>query len=103
MGISIGVGLQHEFTCPSAHQFRALTKCANQEAVNHNISPCIHVTDVFCSYINLLFCLGDDSEITFDPGDIITDIEQIDEGWWRGKGPGGHVGLFPANYVELIA
>lgn len=46
---------------------------------------------------------GDDSEITFDPGDIITDIEQIDDGWWKGKGPDGQVGLFPANYVELIA
>lgn len=49
------------------------------------------------------FFLGDDSEITFDPDDIITDIEQIDEGWWKGKGPDGQVGLFPANYVELIA
>lgn len=51
---------------------------------------------------SLLF-LGDETEITFDPGDIITNIEQIDDGWWRGQGPDGHVGLFPANYVELIA
>ncbi|XP_078668060.1 LOW QUALITY PROTEIN: uncharacterized protein LOC144909751 [Branchiostoma floridae x Branchiostoma belcheri] len=43
-----------------------------------------------------------DDEITFDPDDIITDIEQIDEGWWRGVGPDGTYGLFPANYVELI-
>lgn len=44
----------------------------------------------------------DDTEITFDPGDIITQIEQIDEGWWRGQNPSGNYGLFPANYVELI-
>lgn len=44
----------------------------------------------------------DDTEVTFDPGDIITQIEQIDEGWWRGQAPSGEFGLFPANYVELI-
>ncbi|XP_055316713.1 drebrin-like protein [Sitodiplosis mosellana] len=44
----------------------------------------------------------DESEITFDPGDIITHIDQIDEGWWQGLGPDGAYGLFPANYVELL-
>ncbi|PIO24990.1 hypothetical protein AB205_0181440, partial [Aquarana catesbeiana] len=42
---------------------------------------------------------GDD-EISFDPDDIITNIEMIDEGWWRGMGKERY-GLFPANYVEL--
>ncbi|XP_039604982.1 src substrate cortactin-like isoform X2 [Polypterus senegalus] len=42
---------------------------------------------------------GDD-EISFDPDDIITNIEMIDEGWWRGICKGAY-GLFPANYVEL--
>ena len=46
---------------------------------------------------------ADESEITFDPEDIITNVEQIDEGWWRGTGPDGSTGMFPANYVELIA
>ncbi|RLV63707.1 hypothetical protein DV515_00017995 [Chloebia gouldiae] len=36
------------------------------------------------------------------PQNIITNIEMIDEGWWRGYGPDGHFGMFPANYVELI-
>lgn len=45
---------------------------------------------------------ADPTEITFDPGDIITHIDQIDEGWWQGLGPDGTFGLFPANYVELI-
>ncbi|XP_010874681.2 drebrin-like b isoform X2 [Esox lucius] len=45
---------------------------------------------------------ADDTEISFDPDDIITGIEMIDEGWWRGYGPGGHFGMFPANYVELV-
>ncbi|CAL1616132.1 unnamed protein product [Knipowitschia caucasica] len=45
---------------------------------------------------------ADDTEISFDPDDIITSIEMIDEGWWRGYGPDGHFGMFPANYVELV-
>lgn len=45
---------------------------------------------------------ADDTEITFDPGDIITHIDTIDEGWWQGLGPDGTYGLFPANYVEVI-
>lgn len=45
---------------------------------------------------------ADDTEITFDPGDIITHIDTIDEGWWQGLAPDGTYGLFPANYVEVI-
>ncbi|XP_067088251.1 drebrin-like protein B [Osmerus mordax] len=45
---------------------------------------------------------ADDSEITFDPDDIISGIEMVDEGWWRGFGPDGHYGMFPANYVQLL-
>ncbi|XP_004835687.1 hematopoietic lineage cell-specific protein isoform X2 [Heterocephalus glaber] len=40
-------------------------------------------------------------ELSFDPDDIITDIEMVDEGWWRGCCR-GHFGLFPANYVKLL-
>ncbi|XP_074840365.1 src substrate cortactin-like isoform X2 [Carettochelys insculpta] len=43
---------------------------------------------------------GDD-EISFDPDDTITNIEMVDEGWWRGRCH-GRVGLFPANYVKLL-
>lgn len=52
-------------------------------------------------FIYFLFT-DDDTEISFDPGDIITHIDQIDEGWWQGVGPHGVFGLFPANYVELL-
>ncbi|KAM9822963.1 drebrin-like b isoform X2 [Syngnathus typhle] len=45
---------------------------------------------------------ADDTEISFDPDEIITGIEMIDEGWWRGYGPNGQFGMFPANYVELV-
>ena len=46
---------------------------------------------------------ADESEISFDVEEVITNIEQIDEGWWRGvRKLDGSYGLFPANYVELI-
>lgn len=50
----------------------------------------------------LLSSTADNTEITFDPNDIITGVEMVDDGWWRGYGPDGHYGLFPANYVELL-
>ncbi|XP_021361152.1 drebrin-like protein B [Mizuhopecten yessoensis] len=45
---------------------------------------------------------SDETEITFDPDDIILNIDQIDPGWWMGTDPSGKHGMFPANYVELI-
>lgn len=48
-----------------------------------------------------VFHAADDTEISFDPDDIIIHIEQIDEGWWAGMANQKY-GLFPANYVELL-
>jgi Variant SH3 domain len=45
---------------------------------------------------------GEENEITFDPDDVITNIEMIDEGWWIGTAPDGRRGMFPSNYVELF-
>lgn len=49
----------------------------------------------------LLYSTEADDEISFNPDDIITNIEMIDEGWWKGQ---CHdcVGLFPAAYVRLL-
>ncbi|CAD5215323.1 unnamed protein product [Bursaphelenchus xylophilus] len=44
----------------------------------------------------------DNTEISFDPNWILTDIEQLYDGWWRGRAPNGQVGLFPSNYVKLL-
>jgi len=41
-----------------------------------------------------------EDEISFDPNDIITNIEMVDEGWWIGECH-GRFGLFPANYVQV--
>ena len=44
----------------------------------------------------------DESEITFEPGEVITNIEKPDDNWWQGTNQQGEFGLFPANYVEEI-
>ncbi|KAG2735017.1 hypothetical protein G9P44_001231 [Scheffersomyces stipitis] len=45
----------------------------------------------------------EDNEIGFAEGDVIVEIEFIDDDWWSGKhSKSGEVGLFPANYVSLI-
>ncbi len=54
------------------------------------------------SVYSLLLTEGED-EITFDPDDIITNIDKFDEGWWRGTAPSGKSGIFPSNYVEVIS
>lgn len=44
----------------------------------------------------------EDNEIAFEEGDLIIDIEFVDENWWSGKHSStGEIGLFPANYVKL--
>lgn len=36
-------------------------------------------------------------------GEVITQIDQVDEGWWFGVSEDGKKqGLFPANYVQIL-
>ncbi|ONH75243.1 Actin-binding protein [Pichia kudriavzevii] len=43
---------------------------------------------------------SEDNELTFKEGDIITDIDQVDDDWWLGS-LNGERKLFPSNYVKL--
>lgn len=49
---------------------------------------------------------ADNTEISFDPDDVIGFIQKVDEGWWHGSVISGQFkgqsGLFPANYVEEL-
>ncbi|XP_007258381.3 drebrin-like protein A isoform X1 [Astyanax mexicanus] len=44
----------------------------------------------------------DENELSFEPGDIIRDVETVDKAWWRGFSKDGRQGLFPANYVQTM-
>uniref|UniRef100_A0A915N2Y1 Drebrin-like protein n=1 Tax=Meloidogyne javanica TaxID=6303 RepID=A0A915N2Y1_MELJA len=45
---------------------------------------------------------NDETELTFNPDDIISDIQMVHDGWWYGRSPNGACGLFPSNYVQLL-
>ena len=63
---------------------------------------CIEFFMLTMTTINYCICIAEgEDEVTFDPDDIIEDVEEVDEGWWMGT-VNGKRGLFPSNYVELI-
>jgi hypothetical protein len=48
---------------------------------------------------------AEDDELSFDVDDLITNIEKLDKGWYKGtivRNGRKQVGLFPANYVKLL-
>ncbi|KAJ6624893.1 SH3 domain-containing protein [Mycena sp. CBHHK59/15] len=58
--------------------------------------------DGLCAVVLYDYDAAEDNEMNLVEGELIEQVEEIDEGWWSGIGPGGKSGLFPANYVELI-
>ncbi|XP_012672289.1 LIM and SH3 domain protein 1 [Clupea harengus] len=49
------------------------------------------------------YAASDTDEVSFQDGDVIMDVQQIDEGWMYGRVERtGAVGMLPANYVEAI-
>lgn len=48
------------------------------------------------------YTADEENEIHLQEGQVITNIEMVDEDWWSGTNSQGHEGLFPSNYVELI-
>ncbi|KAJ5691634.1 hypothetical protein N7488_012369 [Penicillium malachiteum] len=45
---------------------------------------------------------AEDNEIELREGELVTDIEMVDEDWWLGVNVHGERGLFPGNYVEIV-
>ncbi|XP_061701169.1 LIM and SH3 domain protein 1-like isoform X6 [Syngnathoides biaculeatus] len=49
------------------------------------------------------YAAADEDEVSFMDGDVIVDVQQIDEGWMYGRVERtGQQGMLPANYVEAI-
>ena len=45
---------------------------------------------------------AEDNELELREGEYVTNIEMVDEDWWKGQNPRRETGLFPSNYVELV-
>ncbi|ORZ00779.1 hypothetical protein BCR43DRAFT_485770 [Syncephalastrum racemosum] len=49
------------------------------------------------------YTAAESNEMTLLEGEIVVQIDQVDEGWWFGVSEDGRKqGLFPSNYVQLI-
>lgn len=44
----------------------------------------------------------EDNEISFQEGEILTDIQKLDPDWWQVTNSKGQSGLVPSNYLQLI-
>ncbi|THH27533.1 hypothetical protein EUX98_g6653 [Antrodiella citrinella] len=55
-----------------------------------------------CAVVQYDYEAQDDNELTLLEGQLIEQIDFIDDGWWAGIDPNGKTGIFPANYVELV-
>lgn len=44
----------------------------------------------------------EDNEISFQEGEILTDIQKLDPDWWMVTNSRGQQGLVPSNYLQLI-
>ena len=54
-----------------------------------------------CECVALDTFLAESSEdLGFRKGDMITALDAVDDLWWRGRGKGGKVGIFPMSFVE---
>lgn len=45
---------------------------------------------------------AEDNELELQEGELVTDIDMVDDDWWMGTNSRGEQGLFPSNYVELV-
>lgn len=49
------------------------------------------------------YSAADEDEVSFQDGDTIINVQQIDDGWMYGTVERtGDTGMLPANYVEAI-
>lgn len=46
---------------------------------------------------------AEENEVELREGEYVTDIDMVDDDWWMGTNAEGERGLFPANFVELVA
>lgn len=76
-------------------------KNSNEDHVHDNpVASDDQVPEMFTVIALYDYKAAENDELTFNVGEIITEVEKIDAGWWKGVCR-NKVGLFPANYVQL--
>lgn len=49
------------------------------------------------------YAAQDPTDLALFKGDQIEIIEKLNNDWWKGRGPSGAEGIFPANYVKEVS
>ncbi|KAI7857163.1 hypothetical protein BDC45DRAFT_501835 [Circinella umbellata] len=62
-----------------------------------------HTTQGVSAVVLFGYAAGEANEMSLAEGEVVVQIDQVDEGWWYGVSEDGKKqGLFPANYVQLL-
>ncbi|RUS33035.1 proliferating cell nuclear antigen, C-terminal domain-containing protein [Jimgerdemannia flammicorona] len=62
-----------------------------------------HTLGVQTALVLFAYDAAEANEMTLFEGEVISSIEQVDDGWWTAVSEDGtRSGLFPANYVQLL-
>ena len=64
----------------------------------------VSVKSYYCRFVFLndkFWFVEEVDEISFNIGDIIENIEEVEDDWWIGE-VNGKRGMFPANFVKII-
>ncbi|KAI8580168.1 hypothetical protein K450DRAFT_238490 [Umbelopsis ramanniana AG] len=62
-----------------------------------------HSANGISAVVLFTYDASEENEISMVEGEIIHNIEQLDEGWWSGTSEdGSRSGLFPSNYVQIL-
>ncbi|KAG2177152.1 hypothetical protein INT43_007809 [Umbelopsis isabellina] len=88
--------LEAELAASAQHAAQTAGHAAD-EAVEHQQGDSVSAVVLFG------YDAAEDNEMSMAEGEVIHNIEQLDEGWWSGVSEDGtRSGLFPSNYVQLL-
>lgn len=77
------------------------SQCMCKYVTENQLNQCLCVQKRYRAIYD--YAAADEDEISFADGDVIVDVQQIDEGWMFGRVERtGQQGMLPANYVEAI-
>ncbi|KAL7864175.1 hypothetical protein AOLI_G00155950 [Acnodon oligacanthus] len=88
----------HDNVCPTVRDEPISQQKQNQEMKIDKQKPQLN-TDIRC--VARFAFEGQEDELMFHEGDVITLIEYVNEEWGRGS-INGHMGLFPLNFVQEV-
>ncbi|KAK0703835.1 hypothetical protein B0T26DRAFT_515412 [Lasiosphaeria miniovina] len=85
------------------HNSRAAAEAVANESASHHTDSHAPSGGGKRALIQYDYEKAEDNEIELREGEYVENIEMVDEEWWMGTNSQGESGLFPSNYVELIA